>query len=87
MVKRGNIKSCKIYVKENGSFVTKYAVQVRLRGKKDWIQARKGDVSLIFDTMEEADKVVLDYVEEINKTMSEKISDGKLKLKMKRRSK
>jgi len=87
MIKRGNIKSCKVYIKENGKMVTKYSVQVRLRNKQDWIQARKGEEQLIFMTPEEANKVVIDYVEEIKKSMNDKIKEGKVKLKMERKIK
>ena len=41
---------------------------MRLRGRKNWIQARKDDIQLIYDTKEEADQVVIDYTENIKQT-------------------
>lgn len=84
-MKRNNIRSTKVYIKENGSMITKFAVQVRLRGKQDWIQAKKGEEVLIFDTQDKADKIVIDYIEEIKKTFAEKLQEGKIKPKMRRK--
>jgi len=67
-MKRGNIKSTKVYVNEDGKMVTKYAVQVRLRGRQNWIQAKKGEMKLIFNTQEEADQVVIDYVDHLKQS-------------------
>lgn len=87
MIKRGNIRSTKVYIRENGNLVTKYAVQVRIRNSQKWVQARKDDFQLIFDTPEEADKIVIDYVAETKKTMLEKINDGGVRIKMDKKGK
>lgn len=87
MIKRGNIRSTKVYIRENGNLVTKYAVMVRLKDSQKWVQARKGDIQLIFDTPEEADQIVIDYIAEIKKTMMEKIKDGGVRIKMDKKGK
>jgi hypothetical protein len=87
MIKRGSIKSTKVYVKEDGRLKTKYAVQVKLRGKDYWSQAKKGEEVLIFATQQEADQIVLDYVEELKKSVNEKLVEGKVKLNTGRKKK
>lgn len=83
-MKRGNIRTIRVYSKKEG---TKYAVQVRIRNSQKWVQARKDDFQLIFDTPEEADKIVIDYVAETKKTMLEKINDGGVRIKMDKKGK
>ena len=61
-MKRGAIKTIKVYFPKEK--LTKFAVQVKLRSG-NWVQAKKGDIPLIYDTREEADQVVIDYVKEM----------------------
>lgn len=78
-MKRGNIRTIRVYSKKEG---TKYAVQVRIKNSQKWVQARKDDFQLIYDTPEEANQVVIDYVESVKKTIVEKINDEGIKVKM-----
>ena len=84
-MKRGNIRSTKVYINEGGKMITKYAVQVRLKGRQTWVQAKNNDTQLIFDTQEEADQVVIDYVEHVKKTVVEKINSGGIKAKLEKK--
>jgi hypothetical protein len=65
--------------------ITKYAVQVRLKGRQTWVQAKNNDTQLIFDTQEEADQVVIDYVEHVKQTVVEKINNGGVKAKLEKK--
>jgi hypothetical protein len=79
-MKRGNLKTKRIYTTEDGKKVTKHAVLVRLRGKGEWVQAKHGETPLIFDTEAEADKIIIDHVAEAKKSLAQKVSEGTVKL-------
>jgi len=83
-MKRHNLRTVKLYSKENGENITRHAVQLKMRGKNTWIQAKKDNVPLIFDTKEEAEKVIIDFMEEMKKSISEQINDGKVKVNVRR---
>jgi hypothetical protein len=85
-MKRGNLRTIKVYTKnDKGDKIIQYAVQVRLRMKQTWTQARDGDKILIFNEKKDADQVIIDYMDKIKRTMAEKLKDKDVKVKFNRR--
>jgi len=83
-MKRHNLRTIKLYSREDGMNKTRYAVQLKMRGKTEWIQAKKDNVPLIFDTKEEAEQVIIDFLEELKKSLNDKINEGKVKVNVRR---
>ena len=72
-MKRGNLKTKRIYSTIDGAKTTKYAVLVRLRGKQEWVQAKSGETPHIYDTQEEAEKIIIDHCTEAKKSLTQRI--------------